>query len=327
MFQAKTTIVLGAGASIPYGYPSGQELYEQLGRGEPVGNVEACQKALGIDKKQIQALRQRMQRMACLSIDEFLSHCTREEAELGKKLIAIDLIRREREDILFTPADEPYYQSSRLNEAQQASIALRKQRWYHQLLNLLGRTKEQIASNYLSIVTFNYDRSLEHFLTIALAERFGITLREAWQLIDHIKIIHVHGQLGPLPYQTPDNTGWPYSEELTPERVQEAANSMNVIYDERTGTAPEFNAAEGCVLNARHVVTLGFGWHPLNMRRLGLEIASDRIEGTCLGVSRSVASLIEKHLPDGSKLSPCSVLNFLDESLHFVTISRAGVYD
>ena len=77
------------------------------------------------------------------SIDAFLAHHA-EFMEVGKAAIAAILIGRERRDALFAPAEDHWYQYvwSYLQDAGAAAF----------------------GENKLTVVTFNYDRSLERFL-------------------------------------------------------------------------------------------------------------------------------------------------------------------
>ena len=70
--------------------------------------------------------------------------------------------------------------------------------WYRLFYNELVSHGKDKVHNKMSIVTFNYDRSLEMYLNRALRYGFGIEDEEAWGIIDRMNIIHVYGNLGAL---------------------------------------------------------------------------------------------------------------------------------
>src|SRR5205823_5571052 len=53
----------------------------------------------------------------------------------------------------------------------------------------------------LRIVTFNYDRSLEHFLFNAIGHTHNLDEGSTAEIIGKLPIVHVYGQLGNLPWQ------------------------------------------------------------------------------------------------------------------------------
>ena len=78
------------------------------------------------------------------SVDAFLeSWPTEEFTEIGKTVIAIKLIGSEKLSLLERKRDR---------------------KWYEYLWNELGTTKQDFSHSKLSVITFNYDRSLEYTL-------------------------------------------------------------------------------------------------------------------------------------------------------------------
>ena len=92
---------------------------------------------------------------AAPSIDSFLEHRGEDERYLGKLAIAYALIPFEKEERLFDESS-----------------------WYPILLNKLKFKFEDFEKNKLAFITFNYDRSLEHFLMTALSNQFKKTEQE-----------------------------------------------------------------------------------------------------------------------------------------------------
>jgi hypothetical protein len=100
--------------------------------------------------------------------------------KIGKIAIADRLIRCENEGTFDTAGED----------------------WYTYLIARMtdGTPFEEFGSNQVSFVTFNYDRSLEHYLATTLRFRSGKPIQEVAEALKRIPVIHVHGNLGALPW-------------------------------------------------------------------------------------------------------------------------------
>ena len=101
-----------------------------------------------------------------------------EYLDVGKALIAAELIVCERETALFRRDGKS---------------------WYEYLFNELSTNFCDFEKNQLSILTFNYDRSLEHYLLTSLQNSYDKSIEECAEKLSKIPIIHLHGDLGALP--------------------------------------------------------------------------------------------------------------------------------
>ena len=123
-----------------------------------------------------------------LSVDAFLE--TRPDLQdIGKRAIACGLIPFENEETLFAP-------STGFGGGP---------RWYQLLLSQLGNNIDTFGDNRLSVLTFNYDRSFEHFLVIALSRKYNLPRATTWQHVQRIPIHHLYGSLGA--YAADDGSG------------------------------------------------------------------------------------------------------------------------
>lgn len=66
-----------------------------------------------------------------------------------------------------------------------------------------GCTADELDDRFsaISLVVFNYDRSIEHYLFHALRNYYGIDELRAAELIRRIRILHPYGSVGRLPWQ------------------------------------------------------------------------------------------------------------------------------
>jgi hypothetical protein len=242
------TLILGAGASIPYGFPSGRDLVAQALTLNPSNTATRLGFAPGSIASFVADLRSSMSD----SIDAFLE--TREDyLDVGKAVIADLLIPSERSDLL-------------------GLTAAPQSRWYDYLWKMLRTpTKEQLRENGLRVVTYNYDRSLEFALLRAVQATYHVTADEAAQLLSCIPIVHVHGTLGQLPGlmlagSAPTRS---YDPLVNLKTIEAAQRSIKIIH-ENIDDSDELAHARRLIEESSTVVFLGFGFHQRNVERLKL---------------------------------------------------------
>ena len=174
---------------------------------------------------------------------------------------------------------------------------------------------EQFGNNKLSVITFNYDRSLEQYLWTSLKSTFTGHGQDAYiEQINKIDIYHMYGSLGPLPWQKPEGPFVNYDERKPDQNIyQLCVDNIKIISDaphnEQEPVDP-YLKAHNLLEKALRVYFLGFGYHPLNISRLGLEKLPhnkyDRFDGTTL------------ELPDQDKESVYKIFLNRNKSAYFV---------
>lgn len=285
MINTKTVFVLGAGASIPYGFPSGAELRRMLcapitrcSRKGDVNWIDSIAK-LGIREADSRCFAEAFLKSGITSIDSFLSR-RHEFEKIGKAAIAAIICALEEPQALHkTDNDDD---------------------WYSHLWNALAAGVHDcgsLASNQVRFVTFNYDRSLEYFLLQSCQETFGVNDDTAVRALKPLRIIHVYGALGKLDQNRTLETR-PYETRVGSTELSVAAKGIKIIPESRSD-APEFNEARDLFGWAEQVCFLGFGFDPLNVSRLNLEsvFASRRSNGV---PPRIIASTYDKTLAENA---------------------------
>ena len=58
----------------------------------------------------------------------------------------------------------------------------------------------------LTLISFNYDRCLEHFLFNALQRLYDVDAKKAADICNNAQIFHPYGAVGALPYQNKNNS-------------------------------------------------------------------------------------------------------------------------
>jgi len=146
---------------------------------------------------------------------------------------------------------------------------------YDFLYHNLATSWEEFKENKLTIITFNYDRSLEYFLFSALKHSYNKTDAQVAEMMQCIPIVHVHGSLGPLPWQ--ESGGIDYyplfgrkdDGYVIGKRIKVATENI-VIVSEAEPKSKEFALAMRTIKEAERIYFLGFGYYRANLERLGL---------------------------------------------------------
>jgi len=293
MFIKPTVFVIGAGASVHLGYPTGIKLKEKIiselqfpnelfqylvDDGQCIqGNVENFCEELEESKMQsvdafledycgpvekYQDIHVRSSRDEDASPEEVDIDTKQEFESIGKSAIVYLLLQCEDVDKF----------STNIN-------------WYHWLRDMLDSHKDLkfIGENKLSIITFNYDRSLEMYLYKRLINSYQVFSEEINKVVEEInkiQIIHVHGKLCNLPWQSIEKSRT-YNKNL-PVTHKDIINSPIKIIHEELHDNEEFIQAREVLKNAEVICFIGFGYLERNIERLQIPWDSDSFKiGTC----------------------------------------------
>ncbi len=303
MITKPTVLVLGAGASNPYGYPTGRQLKKLI-----IDNVIIPQSRMGailsyqaIRENQILAFRKALLRSGQASIDAFLEHQP-QHTVLGKLAITVALAEIENIDRMFEIGD-----------------------WYEHLFRALDTGFESFGENRLSIVTFNYDRSIETYLFNSLKYSYNKREESVAEILSKIPILHLHGQIGNLPWQDA-STNRDYGETKDDYKIKQSSEGIKIIHEAEVEKSEVFIKAKELINNAEQIYFLGFGYHPDNIARLGIiDIGTEgrTVHGTCMGYTNREAEdtmircnrKIDLKQPGSQSFS---ILQFMRENIRFV---------
>lgn len=300
MIERQVVLVLGAGASKPYGLPLGSELHEMV-----LARHSACAKVLvnmGFQHAEYEAFCSELERALRQSVDAFLE--TRPDLlEVGKAAIAYHVARCENFAKLYEASHDEH--------------------WYAYLFNLMAtRDFGDFAKNKISFVTFNYDRSLEVALLNALAANYQKSPDEAAEMLAGIPIIHLYGKLGELSEFDPE--GRPYAPTDDPELLRKAMDSIRIISEGNNASEGEFDDPAFCeardlIKASEFTIFLGFAYHRTNVKRLtipGGAAVQGKYYGSTFGMTEGECILdIENALriERVDRFRPVKALEFLRE--------------
>jgi len=286
VIRKPTVLILGAGASAPYGYALGEGLVSHiLGLTKQGGQLRTVLTSGGYSMEQVEEFRKSLQDGKPASIDDFLE-ANGEFAELGRVCIAAALT-------VFGPRTE---------EPQKSEEDWLKYVWWR--LHNDAPTSKKFAGNRLKIVTFNYDTSFERYLASVLSFypdfRKDRAAAEAFRA-EIIPTVHIHGSLG-LFIEELRSMNDPIQRNLIT-WYKGAANAIRILNEGEH--AVEYSLAHEWIREADVIYFLGFGYHQTNTTRLDLrgQIQAtipghpDRIvKGTALRVGKAEREDIDRRL-------------------------------
>jgi hypothetical protein len=278
MITKKTVFILGAGASVPYGFPTGKGLRALICENfvNKIRSLAAKENDrpayIDYTGNEAENFVHAFLKSSTRCIDLFLARNPR-LSEQGKIAIVLNILEAE--------------QKSTFREAM--GPEKEKEDWYFYLFNRMtekltdAEGYKQFSGNKVSFVTFNYDRSLEHFLWESLTNSFLFAPRD--KIIEQIKkipIFHVYGALGGgLAWDRPSLS---YGPDFGISLVDELSKNLRTIYE--TEKEAEFSKAQEQISNAEQVFFLGFGYAEENCDVLQLDRVirgNQEIYGTALG--------------------------------------------
>ncbi len=252
MFTRQTVFVLGAGCSMPYDFPSGEELmHELVGKTLSKPTPDIFNHA-GFKNEEVQQFGQDLDQSDPPSIDTFLRYRPK-LLGIGKLAIAMQLAGLE--------VDAPLARLSRWGR----EYVPGRVPWYHYLWREMIAEKGHFGENQVSFVTFNYDRSLERYFFLRLRALHGYNNNEVLEELSRIRFVHIHGGLGDdkfieYPYNKPKHS---YDDLI------QILQRLKIIHEDPAGN-PNFTAAIELLQKAHCICFLGYGFHDLNNEGLQL---------------------------------------------------------
>jgi hypothetical protein len=278
-----TVFILGAGASKHLYYPTGPELtYKIISGIETQGGLYKAMFDFFHDSRGIVLFAKDFKHSGRYSIDDFLEFRPEYE-ELGKFAIAHEIALEEATSRLFND----------------------KENWYKWFSNTYFRKFEDVSENKVSFITFNYDRSLEQYFYESLKAAFNKSDEEIRSALKNIKIIHIHGKLGSLPWENRrGEVSRSYKGENTNDDIFECSELIRVIHEHRKSTNEQIEAIEILTL-AENIYFLGFGYGESNLGALDFSRMRPEglVNGTSLGMTKNERTDIHNILMKKTKSS------------------------
>lgn len=278
MITTPTVFVLGAGASMPYGYPSGyglvKKIFNNISDDEKVSDI-----LFDLEMEGTKSFRYNLIRSRRLSIDSFLEHWPRYQI-IGKLAIASVLTQCEKDSL------------NKFDDLENDGD------WYKYLFDKMNTSFDDFDNNQVSFITFNYDRSLEHYLFDALLNAYEYsTQEECAKKLKNIPILHMYGKLDNLPWENWEKEGSvrDYGTIPSANDLLNTSKGINIIHE--IDEDPVFKRAQNLLDNADEIHFIGLNLlNRLNLDRLQIKsvlnlensmnrsILNKKVYGTCFGI-------------------------------------------
>jgi hypothetical protein len=303
------TFVLGAGSSFEVKMPTGNDLKTKIASclsfkiddfGRVVGGDNQIRSAIhhlterpggnGTTNDYYNAAHRICVGMPqAISIDNFIDNhrANNKIAEIGKIAIATEILRAEKQSSLYV---------SPKNINNKLDFSLVSNTWFNAFFQLLHlNTQEENLAERLErvkVITFNYDRTLEHFLFHSIQNYYGSTPQRAAEILSHLTILHPYGQVGKLPWQTESDTV-PFGFDIDAPRLIQASNNLRTFTEGTSHQESDIEHIRATILEAEIVAFLGFAYHELNLELLfgpPKHMPADlsrQVFGTAMGLSES----------------------------------------
>jgi hypothetical protein len=297
--RENTVFILGAGASVPYGFPSSRDLRLEIIRNflqkyAPLyGNEKNKYDKWEFDSKLrlIEEFQKRFNLSSIYSIDYFMSR-HKNFYELGKDSIIIHLL--------------DYESKCKFRE----SSKQKNSDWYSYLYNYMIsnlRTSDafsRLSNNLFTFITFNYERSLEYFLAESLGHSFeGMTNLQLKQVMKGTPIIHIYGKIAVLPFSD-DEEGVKFGQKIKIEDLPKLRENIKTIGDNFDNI---YSTVSEVISEAHRIFFLGFGYAKINLLNLGIPLhlhSGQKIFGTALGLNKRFIDNLKEFFIEENYLKP-----------------------
>ena len=281
MINRPTCLILGAGASMPYGFPSGKALKEEICDKLQSGYLLYDQLIqLGHSQDFIAEFIHALKYSAKKSIDSFLEH-RQEYQTIGKMAIAFSILARENLNAMFFTQQE-----SKIPRSYAVDYA---RYWYDYLFEKIGGNPKHFQENKLKILTFNYDRSLETFLYHSFKNSYNLSDEDCRSFLAHLEIIHLHGTVAKNIWDAPTGKEYPQNGEsrISLEDLKLSVDNIKIVH-EALPTSPEFARAREILNQSTSICFFGFSYHTDSLERLDFKslISQKEFHGTAYGMGK-----------------------------------------
>lgn len=299
--------IIGAGANVPYGFPTALGLRVDIVEREHFSSftndtlLSRLEKTNNL-KHEYKNYRKVFKDSGFSSIDKHLI-INQSFLNVGKYCIAGSLLKVE----------------STSNFHEEMNENFKSQDWYSYFWNYVSsgiKSFNFLKGNFekIKIISFNYDRSLEYFLLNAIWNSYHDDFRKRQKRTDDLPttIYHVYGSLGELQVENGEIAN--YGKSTPAFDVHQAVSNIKIIDEERTLDSQ----VNMLVKSADRVFFLGFGFDEQNLEVLGVSrktLMMKEVFATTYGLEENEILKIKRRLAAKKFTTKSSVISLLKNYL------------
>jgi hypothetical protein len=312
------TFVLGAGSSFEVGMPTGADLKDKIAEsvrfeasvfGEISGGdrqIWTAMQTLATGPRNSHTLNdyfQAARRIAdgapqAPSIDNFIDSNRSNPviASVGKLAIANAILKAEQSGALYI---DPHNAYNKINFSDLSNT------WFLAFFQLIcmNAQEEDLPDRFrkVRVVTFNYDRTLEHYLFHSIQNYYGCNGDRAKEILAHLEVYHPYGKVGNLPWQEAGPVV-DYGGQVTISDLITVAATLKTFTEGTSVRESEIEEIRESIIGADTLVFLGFAFHELNLKLLFDFNQNNYVQrprqvfGTAFRISESNAASIKSTL-------------------------------
>jgi hypothetical protein len=230
-----------------------------------------------------------------ISIDNFID--TRRDnykiAQCGKLAIVRSILEAEKNCLL-------HFERKRTDSI--IDFKDLEETWYTPFFQLITQNcvKNDLKERFKSItlIIFNYDRCIEHFIYYALQNYYNIPGTEAADLVKNINIYHPYGDVGTLPWIN-EAGAVAFGEYLRPENLLLQSSKINTFVEGTDPGSSKILEIRKHMGRANKLVFLGFAFHPLNMQLITPKKRKGVLKGIkCFATTFNISDSNKKVIKD-----------------------------
>lgn len=304
-----TVFIIGAGASSEVNLPFGDELKNEITQLLDMRYDDFGTKLEHGDYPITQALRYFVQKQnskivdinpylekawfirdalpLAISIDNFIdAHRDDDKIALCCKLAIVrSILQAEKNSLL-------YFDEQKLNP--NIDFDSLTETWYTPFFQLLTENcdKNELKDRFKSItlIIFNYDRCIEHFMFNALKKYYDISEEKAAEIVNYLNIFHPYGSVGTLKWSDQKNYT-KFGADLNAQQLFDISQKIKTFVEGTDPDSSEILKIREHMSIAERLVFLGFAFHKLNMQLIKPENEKEliKIEPDCYATTYNIS--------------------------------------
>lgn len=314
-----TVFIIGAGASSEANLPFGDELMNEIAQlldirfdtfGYKVEHgdyqiVDALRYFIqqkdgtrsNIDPYQFKAWQIRDALPLAISIDNYIDeHRDDDKIALCCKLAIVRSILRAEQNSLL------YFEEMKPNS--QIDYDAISDTWYSHFFKLIKENcskKDELEDRFKSItlIIFNYDRCIEHFMFNAIKQYYDTSEEEAAEIVNYLNIFHPYGSVGTLKWGN-QKSYTKFGADLSPQQLFDISQKIKTFAEGTDPDLSEILKIREHMSTADRLVFMGFAFHKLNMRLIKPKNEKElkNIEPECYATTYNISSSDKRVIGD-----------------------------